>query len=839
MDDLKTRLQQAVLVIDGAMGTQLQKAGLTPADFGGPGQEGCNEYLNVSRPDVVDKVHCDYLIAGADIIETNTFGANSVVLAEYGLQARAAELNLAAARLARRCADRHSLSSKPRFVAGSMGPTTKAITVTGGITFDALRAAYAEQAAALIEGGADFLLLETAQDLMNLKAGLEGIADARKKTAVNIPAAVSASFGAGSTMLSGQDVAAYCVSLAHYPLFAMGINCAAGPDEIKEGLETLSSLSRFPVLVMPNAGLPDENGHYGETPETFAKKVSAFARQGLVNIVGGCCGTSPAHIRALSHSVRNVPVRRLPARRRWAVSGTHAVFADRIKAPIIAGERCNSIGSKLFREMVAREDWDQAVAVAKKQAKAGAHLLDVCLANPERDELADVKVFIEKVASAVRQPLMIDTTNPAVAEAAMKLCPGTVIWNSVNFEHGEERMLAAASLNRRYGAKLVVGCIDEDKSEGMAVTAIRKLEIATRAYRFLCEKCAVPEEDVIFDALVFPSASGQGKYSKAAAETAEGIRLIKQNFPACKTILGVSNVSFGLPVPAREALNSVFLHMCVEAGLDIAIANAEKLLPYESLPDNSRELGRALLTCADDNAVAAFTALFREQKKTLRPAQALKPEERLYQLVLDGIRDGVAAATEELAGTWKPVDIINGPLSKAMAEVGVRFASGELIVTEVLQSAEAMKAAMNVLEPRMKAENSASRGKMLLATVAGDVHDIGKNLVHIIFQSNGFEVVDMGVKVPNADIVSRAVELKPDVIGLSGLLTRSAETMITVAEDLEKAGVSAPLVVGGAALSAKFVNTRLAPQRPSGRVLYARDAMEGLAQALSAMKDGK
>lgn len=836
MEALKTRLEHAVLVIDGAMGTQLQKAELTPADFGGAGQEGCNEYLNISRPDVVEKVHCDYLIAGADIIETNTFGANAVVLAEYGLQTRAAELNLAAARLARKCADRHSLPAKPRFVAGSMGPTTKALTVTGGITFEALQAAYAEQAVALIEGGADFLLLETAQDLMNLKAGLDGIADARKKTAVNIPAAVSASFGAGSTMLSGQDVSAYYVSLFHYPLLAMGINCAAGPDEIKGGVEVLSSLSRYPVLLMPNAGLPDENGHYGETPESFAKKVSAFARQGLVNIVGGCCGTSPAHIRALSHAVRNIPVRRPVQAQRWAVSGTHAVFADKVTAPLLAGERCNSIGSKLFREMVAREDWDQAVAVAKKQAKAGAHMLDVCLANPERDELSDVHVFVAKAAAAVRLPLMIDTTNPAVAEAAMKLCPGTVIWNSVNFEHGEERLLAAAHLNRRYGAKLVVGCIDEDKNEGMAVTAVRKLEIATRAFELLCGKCGVAEEDIVFDALVFPSASGQGKYARAAAETAEGIRLIKQNFPACKTILGVSNVSFGLPVAAREVLNCIFLHMCVEAGLDIAIVNVEKLTPYNSLPANERELGLALLECADANTVPAFTALFREQKKAAKPAASLPPEEKLYRLVLDGIKDGVADATAALAQTWKPVDIINGPLSKAMADVGSLFAAGDLIVTEVLQSAEAMKTAMSVLEPRMKAENTAARGKMLLATVAGDVHDIGKNLVHIIFQSNGFEVVDMGVKVPNADIIACALEIKPDVIGLSGLLTRSAETMITVAEDLEKAGITTPLIVGGAALSAKFVNTKLSPRRTTGKVLYARDAMEGLSLALSAMR---
>jgi len=831
-DEIKKLLAERIPIFDGAMGTYLQGFGLKEADYAG--YEGLNEMLSVSKPDVIRRVHEDYLAAGADFVETNTFGANAAVLAEYGLQARVREFNLASVKLARAAADKFSGDGRRRYVAGSVGPTNKALFVTGGMSFDDLRDIYLEQLTSLLEGGADILLLETAHDILNLKAGLAAVRLAFKKAGRELPVVVSATMDDSNKMLSGHDAEAFFAAVEHFPLAAIGFNCSTGPEGLRLRLERLSARAQFPVFAMPNAGLPDEKGRYLESPEKFASVMTGFARGGLLNMAGGCCGTSPEHIKALALAVKSVKPRSLPAASPWVVSGVEALFYDEIEPPVMAGERNNSIGSKKFRDMVAAGDWDGALALGKAQAAAGAHVLDVCLANPERDELADVKIFLPRLTKAVRLPLMTDTTDLAVMEEALKTAPGKAILNSVNFEFGEEKPRAAAELAKTYGAKVVFGCIDADKAHGLPLDSDRKVAIARRAYAFLTKDCGLKAEDIIFDTLVFPVAVG-GEHAKTAHETIKAIGIIKKEFPGVKTILGVSNVSFGLPPASREVLNSVFLHHAVKAGLDIAIVNIEKLKRYAAISHEEKALAEDLIFAKKPEAAQAFAAKYRDAKKTApaAAAQDAPSEERLRLAVLNGTRAGIPEAVAELLKTTAPLDVINGPVMRAMGEVGRLFACGDLIVTEVLQSAEAAKAAVTALEPALKEQKAPKRGRLLLATVKGDVHDIGKNLVSIIFESNGFEVEDLGVKVAPEDIAAAAAKSRPDIIGLSGLLVRSCEQMTITARELAKAGVKAPLLVGGAALTQKFTDANIVPHY-GGPVFYAKDAMEGLNYILRA-----
>ncbi|MDD5210710.1 MAG: homocysteine S-methyltransferase family protein [Elusimicrobiales bacterium] len=825
-DEIKKLFAERIPIFDGAMGTYLQGFGLKESDYAG--HDGLNEMLSVSRPEVIQKVHEDYLAAGADFVETNTFGANAAVLAEYGLQAKVREFNLASVKLARAAADKFSTPARRRYVAGSVGPTNKALFVTGGLSFDDLRDIYLAQLSALLEGGADILLLETAHDILNLKSGLAAVRLALKKAVREVPVVVSATMDGSNKMLSGHDAEAFFAAVEHFPLAAIGFNCSTGPEGLRLRLERLSARAQFPVFAMPNAGLPDEKGRYLETPEKFASVMTDFARDGMLNMAGGCCGTSPEHIKALALAVKDVKPRALPSAPPWTVSGVEALFYDEIEPPVMAGERNNSIGSKKFRDMVAANDWDGALALAKAQAAAGAHVLDVCLANPERNELADVKTFLPRLTKAVRLPLMTDTTDLAVMEEALKTAPGKAILNSVNFEFGEDKPRAAAELVKTYGAKLVFGCIDADKTHGLPLDCERKVAIARRAYAFLTKECGLKAGDIIFDTLVFPVAVG-GEHAKTAHETIKAIEVIKKEFPGVKTILGVSNVSFGLPPASREVLNSVFLHHAVKAGLDIAIVNIEKLKRFASIPHDEKVLAEDLIFARKPDAAQAFAAKYRDAKKAAPAAAAhdAPPEEKLRLAVLNGTRAGIAEAVAELLKTMQPLDVINGPVMRAMGEVGKLFAAGDLIVTEVLQSAEAAKAAVTALEPALKAQKAPKRGKLLLATVKGDVHDIGKNLVSIIFESNGFEVVDLGVKVPPEDIAAAAVKANPDIIGLSGLLVRSCEQMTITARELAKAGIKAPLLVGGAALTQKFTDASIVPHY-GGPVFYSKDAMEGL-----------
>ncbi len=826
---LSEALAERILVLDGATGTSIQNMRLSAADFGGRQLEGCNENLVRTRPDRIRALHRSFLEVGADIIETNSFGATSVVLAEYGLREDARELNRLAARLAVEEADGASTAEKPRFVAGSMGPTTKSISVTGGITFDHLCATYQEQAEGLMEGGVDILLLETVQDPLNCKAALVGIERAMQKLGVAVAVAVSGTIETMGTLLAGQDVEAFYASLAHRDLLWMGLNCATGPDFMTDHLRTLSGICRFPVACVPNAGLPDEEGRYNETPEMLARKLERFVDSGWVNLVGGCCGTTPEHIRLLVQMVAGKRPRALSVARRSVVSGIEVLVIDENTRPVIVGERTNVLGSRKFKRLVAEGKFEEAAEIGRLQVRRGAHVLDVCLQDPDRNETSDMTRFLEILVKKVKVPLMIDSTDPRVIEEALKRTPGKSLINSINLEDGEERFKRVVPLARRFGAALVVGCIDDDKQQAQAVTRQRKLAIAERSFKLLTEKYGVEPEDIIFDPLVFPVGTGDRNYIGSAVDTIEGIGLIKQALPRCKTILGISNVSFGLPATGREVLNSVMLYHCVQAGLDLAIVNSEKLEHYHSIAEEERRLAEDLIWWRGDDPIAAFAAYFRARKPKASGEQrkSLPLDERLALYILEGSKDGLSGDLDEALKTRGPLEIINGPLMKGMDEVGRLFNSNQMIVAEVLVSAEAMKAAVAYLEPRMEKAESLTRGKIVLATVKGDVHDIGKNLVDIILSNNGYRVVNLGIKVPPEELIKAFHEHRPDAIGLSGLLVKSAQMMVVTAQDLKNAGISCPMLVGGAALSARFTRMKIAPEY-DGLVAYANDAMEGL-----------
>jgi len=830
---LQELLADRILVLDGATGTWMQAQNLTAADFGGPDLEGCNENLVVTRPDVVRRMHLDYFAAGADMVETDTFGGTPLVLAEYGLADQAIELNRRAAEIAREAAAEASTPGRLRFVLGSMGPTTKAMTVTGGVTFDEMIVHYRTQAIGLISGGADVLVLETVQDTRNLKAGLIGIEQAFAEVGWRTPLMVSVTIEPMGTMLAGQDVEALYASIMHAPLLSVGLNCATGPEFMTDHVRTLSALAKTRTSCYPNAGLPDADGKYEETPESLSRELERFMAAGWVNIVGGCCGTTPAHIRALAAAAEGKKPRRPAIHTKTLVSGIEALEVDVDNRPVLVGERTNVLGSRKFKRLVAEGQFEAAAEIARAQVKNAAQVIDVCLQDPDRDEVADANAFLERATKMVKVPLMLDSTDAKVLELGLKWSQGKSILNSINLEDGEERFRTVVPLARTYGAALVVGTIDEDPENGMAVTRDRKLEVARRSYTLLTEKYEFPAEDILFDPLVFPCGTGDAKYVGSAEETIEGIRLIKAAFPESKTILGISNVSFGLPEAGREVLNSVFLYHATRAGLDLAIVNSEKIVRYPSIPDEEKRLAEDLLYNRGADPVAAFAEHFKKKGAApkAKAARAGTPLERLPRYILEGSKDGLVEDLEHVRlGGRAPLDIINGPLMDGMREVGRLFNANELIVAEVLQSAEAMKAAVSHLEKFMEKAGGARKGKVLLATVKGDVHDIGKNLVEIILSNNGYEVVNLGIKVPPERLVEAFAEHRPDLIGLSGLLVKSAQQMVTTAQDLTSAGVSPPMLVGGAALSQKFTDHRIAPAY-GGLVAYAEDAMRGLALA--------
>ncbi|MGC8760400.1 MAG: methionine synthase [Bryobacteraceae bacterium] len=854
LQELLAALEERILVLDGAMGTMLQQRNPAIEDWGGPQFENCTENLLFTHPEWIADIHRAYYDAGADIVETNSFGGSPVTLAEFGLERRCYEINFRAAQLARQAAAEFERPGRPRFVAGSMGPTTKAITVTGGVTFAELRDGYYEQARGLIDGGADLLLVETCQDTRNVKAALLAIRRLSEEMGRRIPVIVSGTIEPMGTMLAGQTADAFYVSIAHADLLAVGLNCATGPEFMTDHIRTIHELASTRVSCYPNAGLPDEEGRYLETPDSLAAQLEKFADHGWLNIVGGCCGTTPAHIRAIAQMAAGKRPRPLPApSHRVFFSGIEVVEADDSTRPLLVGERTNVIGSRAFKRLIAEEKWEEATEIARRQVRAGAHIIDVCLQSSDRDELADIPPFYELLIRKVKAPLMIDTTDARAVELALTYCQGRSIINSVNLEDGEEKFARIAPLARAYGAALVVGTIDEDPVQAQAFTRERKLAIAQRSVDLLVNRYGMRPEDLIIDPLVFPVATGDENYIGGAVETIEGVRLVKENIPYVRTILGISNVSFGLPPAAREVVNSVFLYHATKAGLDLAIVNTEKLERFASIPETERVLAERLLfnwpdpekfpgapedwreqtreerVAINQHNIAAITEYFRQAtRKEKTQASELPLDERLARYIIEGSKDGlIEDLNRKLAEGASPLEIINGPLMRGMDEVGRLFNNNELIVAEVLQSAEAMKAAVAHLQQFMEKSDVHTRGRFLLATVKGDVHDIGKNLVEIIFSNNGYEVINLGIKVPPEELIRAYEEHKPDAIGLSGLLVKSAQQMVVTAEDLREAGIRVPLLVGGAALSEKFTVTKIAPayQAPT---FYAKDAMTGL-----------
>ncbi|WP_261300980.1 methionine synthase [Paenibacillus andongensis] len=822
---IQEQLKKKIMILDGAMGTMIQQENLTAEDFGSDDLDGCNEILCVTRPDVIRKIHEAYFAAGADMIETNTFGSTSVVLAEYDLQDRHRELNLAAAKLAIEAANKYSTPEWPRYVIGAMGPTTKTLSVTGGVTFAQLEESYYEQALALVEAGVDALLLETSQDTLNVKAGSIGIRRAYETLGVELPIMISGTIEPMGTTLAGQNIESFYISLEHLKPISMGLNCATGPEFMRDHIRTLSDIAETAISCYPNAGLPDENGHYHESPESLAKKMAGFAEQGWLNIAGGCCGTTPDHIRAMSETLSQYKPRTQYGSHLPAVSGIETLFIEPENRPIMVGERTNISGSRKFKRLIKEGKFEEGSEIARNQVKNGAHVIDINLQDTDIDEAYAVEEFMQQVVKKVKVPLMIDSTYDHIIELGLKYSQGKAIINSINLEDGETKFEAILPLIKRYGAAVVCILIDE---RGQAVSREAKIEVATRAYELLTEKYGMKPEDIIFDPNMFPVGSGDPQYIGSAVETIEGIKLIKAKYPAAKTILGLSNISFGLPDAGREVLNSVYLYHCTKAGLDYAIVNTEKLERYASIPDTERQLAEELIYNTNDETLAQFVAHFREKKvEKKEKISNLSLEERLASYVVEGTKEGLIPDLELALQKYSPLEVINGPLMKGMEEVGRLFNGNELIVAEVLQSAEVMKASVNYLEPFMEKSETAVKGKIILATVKGDVHDIGKNLVEIILSNNGYKIINLGIKVPPEQIIEAYRRELPDAIGLSGLLVKSAQQMVITAQDLRTAGVDVPILVGGAALTRKFTKTRIQPEY-EGVVLYAKDAMDGL-----------
>ncbi len=830
VETLYKLLNEKILVLDGATGTALQSFSLTAGDFGGKNFEGCNEYLNITSPHLIKKVHELYLEVGADIIETNSFGSMDFVLGEYGLSDKSYEISRISAELAREVADKFTKESpsKVRFVAGSMGPTTKSLTITGGISFNALVDSYFIQARGLYDGGVDYFLVETCNDTRNIKAAIIAIEKLLDMVEVKIPIAVSVTIEASGTMLAGQSVEALITSLEHKNLLYVGINCATGPEFMTDHIRTLSKMASTNIACVPNAGLPDENGRYLESPQMVANILESFIDQGWINIVGGCCGTNAEHIRALVKMVDNKAPRKIVKKNIATLSGVDFLELANENRPILVGERTNVIGSKLFKDLITAKKFDEAAEIAKVQIKNGADIIDVCLANPDSNELEDIKNFLEQLIKKVRTPLMIDSTDSKVIEDALTYCQGKSIINSINLENGEKKFKEVAMLAKKFGASLVIGTIDDDPENGMATTRERKLQIATRSYELLKE-LNIPDENMFFDPLVFPCGTGDVKYRASAVETIEGLRLIKEKYPRCKSAIGLSNVSFGLPPAGREVLNSVFLYHCVKAGLDLAIVNSQKLKRFASLSEEEIKICEDLLWNRGEDPITQFVTYYRGKKSdNVVDKSTLSPAETITNLIIEGLKGDLEKNLEILLEDNDALAIINGPLMDGMKTVGKLFNENKLIVAEVLQSAEVMKSAVDYLAPHIAKHQTSSRGKLLLATVKGDVHDIGKNLVDIIFSNNGFEVINLGIKIASEQLIQAYHKHNPDIIGLSGLLVKSANEMINTAQDLSAANISVPVLCGGAALSRNFVLNKIAPVYRDRAVFYAKDAMSGL-----------
>ncbi|WP_416668140.1 methionine synthase [Egbenema bharatensis] len=866
-----------VIVFDGAMGTNLQVQNLTAEDFGGAAYEGCNEYLIITKPEAVATVHRDFLAAGADVIETDTFGAASIVLAEYDLADRAYELNKKAAELAKQCTAEFSTPEKPRFVAGSMGPTTKLPTL-GHIDFDTLKTAFIEQAEGLFDGGVDLFLVETCQDVLQIKAALNAIETVFAQKGERRPLMVSVTMETTGTMLVGSDAAAMLAILEPYPIDILGLNCATGPDRMAEHIRYLSANSPFVISCIPNAGIPENVGghaHYKLTPMELRMALMHFVEDLGVQVIGGCCGTRPDHIQQLAELAPTLTPKARPVRvtggqptaspkQATILSPQSSVLSPQSSVPtprpafqytpaaasiysaqpyeqdnsfLIVGERLNASGSKKCREMLNAEDWDGLVSLARSQVKEGAHILDVNVDYVGRDGVKDMHELVSRLVTNVNLPLMLDSTEWQKMEAGLKVAGGKCILNSTNYEDGDERFFKVVELAKQYGAGIVVGTIDE---EGMARSAERKFAIAQRAYRDILEY-GIPAHEIFYDPLALPISTGIEEDRVNGKETIEAIRLIRENLPGVHVLLGVSNISFGLSPAARIVLNSMFLHESMAVGLDAAIVSAAKILPIAKIEPQHQEVCRQLIydqrrfegdVCVYD-PLTELTTLFegvsaKEARGSRESLKDLPIEERLKRHIIDGERIGLDEALTEALTQYAPLDIINTFLLDGMKVVGELFGSGQMQLPFVLQSAETMKSAVAHLEPFMEKEDSSqAKGIVVIATVKGDVHDIGKNLVDIILTNNGYRVINLGIKQPVDNIIDAYFEHNADCIAMSGLLVKSTAFMKENLEVFNERGITVPVILGGAALTPKFVHEDC-QNAYKGKVIYGKDAFSDL-----------
>ncbi len=838
--DLRAALSQRVVVADGAMGTMLQAQDPSLDDF--EGHEGCNEVLNVTRPDIVRGVHDAYFAVGVDCVETNTFGANLANLGEYGIEDRIHEFAVAGARVAREVADGWSTPDRPRWVLGSVGPGTKLPTL-GHTTFAQLRDAYQTQVEGLVEGGVHAVLIETSQDLLQTKASVIGARRAIRAAGADVPVFVQVTVETTGTMLLGSEIGAALTALEPLGIDLIGLNCATGPAEMSEHLRHLSRHARIDVSCMPNAGLPQltsDGAHYPLTPAELTEAHDVFTREFGLSLVGGCCGTTPEHLRQVVERVGGRELAPRAPRPEPAVASLYQSVPFRQDASYLSiGERTNANGSKAFREAMLAERWDDCVEIARDQTRDGAHLLDVCVDYVGRDGVADMREIAGRFATASTLPLVLDSTEPAVIEAGLERLGGRAVVNSVNFEDGDgpgSRFQRVMPAIQEHGAAVVALCIDE---EGQARTAEWKVRVAARLIDTLTQQWGMRVEDILVDTLTFPIATGQEETRRDGIETIEAIRELKRRYPTVQTTLGVSNVSFGLNPAARIVLSSVFLHECVKAGLDSAIVHAAKIVPMARIPEEQREVALDMVYDRRRDGydpLQRFLELFEGvdaasvRQSRAQELAALPLSERLQRRIIDGERNGLEADLDEaLDEGIKALDIINEHLLAGMKVVGELFGKGEMQLPFVLQSAEVMKAAVAHLEPHIETTDDGGKGKIVLATVKGDVHDIGKNLVDIILSNNGYDVVNIGIKQPISAILEAAEEHKADVVGMSGLLVKSTVIMKENLEEMNSRGVATrwPVILGGAALTRAYVETDLA-EVYEGEVRYARDAFEGL-----------
>jgi 5-methyltetrahydrofolate--homocysteine methyltransferase len=850
------------------MGTSIQRHQPTAADFGGKSLEGCNDHLVLTRPDIIGGIHESFLAVGCDVVETCTFQSTPHRLREWGIEPKTRELNVAAAQLARAACDKYATPDRPRFVAGSIGPTGMLPSgndpVLSNITFGELAETYYLQAKYLIEGGVDVLLVETAQDILEVKAALAGFERLFAELGYRVPVQTQITLDTSGRMLLGTDIASAMTTLEALPVDVIGLNCSTGPEHMREPVRFLTANSNRPISVIPNAGLPINTGVgeavYPLAPEPMAKMLGEFVRDLGVRIVGGCCGTTPEHLKAVVGAVRGarsagrgIDTSTTPGSVRGskeprAASAMRAAALRQDPAPLLIGERVNTQGSRKVKRLLLADDYEGVLEVAREQAESGAHVLDVCVALTERaDEAEQMARVVKLLSMSVEQPLMIDSTEAPVIEQALENIPGRAIINSINMENGRKRIDAVVPLAKKHGAALVALTIDEI---GMAKTRERKVEVARKIYDIVVGEYGLAAEDLIYDALTFTLATGDPEWIDSAKETIEGIRAIKRELPGVFTSLGVSNVSFGLNPPARHVLNSVFLHHCVEAGLDAAIVNPAHVRPYAEIPDDERALADDLVFNRRPDALQQFIEHFEGAESGTRgaakeekedPTLGMTADQKVHWMVVHRKKDGIEEALDTAGVREQPVRVLNDVLLPAMKEVGDKFGAGELILPFVLQSAEVMKRAVRHLEQFLERAEGYTKGKVVLATVYGDVHDIGKSLVNTILANNGYTVFDLGKQVPVNTIIEKAVEVGADAIGLSALLVSTSKQMPLCVQELDRRGLKLPVLIGGAAINRRFGRRALFVdgERPyEAGVFYCKDAFEGL-ETMDVLQDGE